>query len=169
MITDHRYQSSYAGIDPERQRCTFAYIDAPRCEKLPAEHADTVAPREAHADQTFDIINKARHYNSHPSGIEAIEIARYLSGDWFNAFKYVFRAEHKNGRQDVEKAIYYAEDSIAHQVPMFGYGWCRTQHDLLTTVINFERGCRRAFFASVRLGNRHEALGALKHVLLEMD
>lgn len=37
----------------------------------------------------FDVINKAQHYNSHPSGVEAIEICRYLTGDWFNAFKYV--------------------------------------------------------------------------------
>lgn len=64
----------------------------------------------------FDVINKAQHYNLHPSGIEAIEVCRYLTGDWFNVFKYVFRAGHKNGREDLEKALYYAEDALKHHI-----------------------------------------------------
>lgn len=106
----------------------------------------------------FDIINKPRHYNSHPSGIEAIDIARHLAGDWFNAFKYVFRAEHKNGRQDIEKAIYYIEDSIRHQLPVFGYGWGTKQDNLLLLVVRSENGYRRAFFNSIRKGDQKLAL-----------
>lgn len=48
MITDHRYQSWYAGIDPERRKCKHAYIDAPMCGKQPEEHLDTIAPKGAH-------------------------------------------------------------------------------------------------------------------------
>jgi hypothetical protein len=60
----------------------------------------------------FDVIEKAAHYNQHPSGVECIEIKRHLSSDVGDAFKYVYRTEHKNGRQDLEKARYYLRDAL---------------------------------------------------------
>lgn len=62
----------------------------------------------AQATQQFDIINKAAHYNKHPSGVECIELAERLGFNTGNAFKYVFRRGDKgNTAQDLEKAIYY--------------------------------------------------------------
>lgn len=56
----------------------------------------------------FDIINKAKHYNLHPSGIECIELAERLSFCAGNAFKYVFRRGDKDDiAQDLDKALYY--------------------------------------------------------------
>jgi hypothetical protein len=53
------------------------------------------------------------HYNNHPSKIECNEVTRYMNFDLGNAFKYLFRAESKNGKQDYRKAIWYLNDEIA--------------------------------------------------------
>lgn len=59
----------------------------------------------------FDPVNKPKHYNSHPSGIEVIEITRHLPFDIGNAVKYLFRHGLKgNSRQDLEKALWYLKD-----------------------------------------------------------
>jgi hypothetical protein len=56
----------------------------------------------------YDIINKSKHYNQHPSGVECIELAERLSFCAGNAFKYVFRRGEKDDPvQDLKKAIYY--------------------------------------------------------------
>lgn len=61
----------------------------------------------------FDDVNKAKHYNVHPSGVEAIEVIRYFPGNLFNAFKYVWRAGLKGTPiKDVDKALYYLQDEL---------------------------------------------------------
>ena len=66
-------------------------------------------------------VNHPKHYNSHPSGIECIEIARHYCFSIGNAFKYLWRAGLKkdNGLKDIdkeiedlEKAIWYIKDRI---------------------------------------------------------
>ena len=66
-------------------------------------------------------VNHPKHYNSHPSGIECIEIARHYCFSIGNAFKYLWRAGLKkdNGTEDIdkeiedlEKAIWYINDRI---------------------------------------------------------
>lgn len=61
-----------------------------------------------------DMVNHPPHYSAHPSGIECIEITRDMTFDAGNAVKYVYRADHKNGRQDIEKARWYLRDAIEH-------------------------------------------------------
>jgi len=64
-------------------------------------------------EKQFDIINKAAHYNKHPSGVECIELAERLPFNTGNAFKYVFRRGDKgNTVQDLEKAIYYLNREV---------------------------------------------------------
>ena len=58
-----------------------------------------------------DMVNHPPHYSAHPSGIECIAIVRGMSFDAGNAVKYVYRADHKNGRQDIEKARWYLLDA----------------------------------------------------------
>jgi hypothetical protein len=60
-----------------------------------------------------DPVNKPKHYTSHPSGVECIEISEKLSFNLGNAFKYVFRRDDKeNTLQDVSKAEWYLKREI---------------------------------------------------------
>lgn len=68
-----------------------------------------------------DNVNHPQHYNSHPSGIECIEIARHYCFSIGNAIKYLWRAGLKNDAsmsdkqkeiEDLEKAIWYINDRI---------------------------------------------------------
>ena len=61
----------------------------------------------------FDNVNKPKHYNTHPSGIEAREVNSYLIGPLAAAYKYVFRAnvKHSSPLEDYKKARWYVEES----------------------------------------------------------
>jgi len=59
-----------------------------------------------------DAINP-RHYKSHPSGIECIEITRYMNFCLGNAMKYIWRAGLKDDKkQDLQKAIWYLQREL---------------------------------------------------------
>lgn len=114
----------------------------------------------------IDMVNHPRHYTSHPSGIEAIEIGRHLTADWFNAFKYVFRCDLKNGKQDVEKAVWYAKDGTEHDIPIHAPTWRFEHQQLLQQVIDAETDVDRiAFFKMISMGNRSAALGVVEIML----
>ena len=68
-----------------------------------------------------DNVNHPAHYNSHPSGIECIEITRHHNFDIGNAIKYLWRAGLKSEEgmedadkqvEDLNKAIWYIKDEI---------------------------------------------------------
>lgn len=52
------------------------------------------------------------HYKSHPSGVECITITEHMSFTLGNAMKYIWRADLKNGVEDLEKAKWYLEREI---------------------------------------------------------
>lgn len=59
-----------------------------------------------------DPVNAPKHYRSHPSGFECIEVTRQLYFDAGNAVKYVWRRGDKGTAvQDVEKALFYIRDA----------------------------------------------------------
>lgn len=69
----------------------------------------------------MDNVNHPAHYNSHPSGIECIEIARYYCFSIGNAIKYLWRAGLKKEQgqddlnkeiEDLQKAKWYIDDRI---------------------------------------------------------
>ena len=69
----------------------------------------------------MDNVNHPEHYNSHPSGIECIEIARYYCFSIGNAIKYLWRAGLKKEQgqddlnkeiEDLQKAKWYIDDRI---------------------------------------------------------
>ncbi len=62
--------------------------------------------------EDFDPVNKPKHYNSHPSGIECIDITRHMPFNIGNAIKYLWRFDNKNGVEDLKKAIWYIQDQI---------------------------------------------------------
>jgi len=60
-----------------------------------------------------DPVNHPKHYTTHPSGIECIEITRHMGFNLGNAMKYIWRADLKNNAvEDLEKAIWYIKDEI---------------------------------------------------------
>lgn len=60
-----------------------------------------------------DPVNHPKHYTSHPSNIECIEITKYMGFCLGNAMKYVWRADLKNDTiEDLRKAIWYIECEI---------------------------------------------------------
>lgn len=49
---------------------------------------------------------------------ECIEFTRLLNFNLGNAFKYIWRFEHKNGKEDLEKALWYLRDQIENRPVM---------------------------------------------------
>ncbi len=71
-----------------------------------------------HLEQTTlvpDVVNHPPHYTSHPSGIEAIQITEHMSFLMGNAMKYLWRADLKNGIEDLQKAVFYINREIANR------------------------------------------------------
>ena len=100
-----------------------------------------------------DNVNHPKHYTSHPSGVESIEITRWLRGPYSNACKYVMRGwEGLKGDpiEDLEKALWYLND--AEKYPDEGRGipnhaqerlalWSRYERDenktlVVTSIVN---------------------------------
>jgi hypothetical protein len=63
--------------------------------------------------ERWEEVNHPKHYTSHPSGIECIQITRWMNFNLGNAMKYIWRAGEKgDGGTDLEKAIWYLKDEI---------------------------------------------------------
>ena len=63
--------------------------------------------------ETQERVNHPAHYNSHPLGLECIDVAEWLPFNVGNAIKYLWRHEHKGGAEDLHKAIWYIRREIA--------------------------------------------------------
>ena len=68
-----------------------------------------------------DNVNHPQHYNSHPSGIECIDVVRHYCFSIGNAIKYLWRAglkkdasltDNQKEIEDLKKAIWYIKDRI---------------------------------------------------------
>jgi hypothetical protein len=118
----------------------------------------------------FDAVKRPKHYNSHPSGVECLTIKRCMASNAGDAFKYVFRTEHKNGRQDIEKAQVYLEDAIKHNLPIWIPDQIATGQYYLNRVINDEpNDLNRKFFIAIYYNGLKSALDAVIQMLAESD
>jgi hypothetical protein len=61
----------------------------------------------------IDNVNHPKHYTAHPSGIECIQVTEHMSFTLGNATKYIWRADLKNGTEDLKKAVWYLNREIA--------------------------------------------------------
>lgn len=66
-----------------------------------------------------DAVNSPAHYTSSPAkctncgeGIECIDIAQHMSFTVGNVVKYLWRADLKNGIEDLRKAAWYLDREI---------------------------------------------------------
>jgi Protein of unknwon function (DUF3310) len=65
---------------------------------------------------THDPVNHPKHYTSHPSGVEVIQITEYLNFCLGNAVKYILRCDEKGKPiEDLKKAIWYLQREIARR------------------------------------------------------
>ncbi len=62
-----------------------------------------------------DPVNHPKHYTSHPSGLECIQVTRHMNFNLGNVVKYLWRTDHKNGLEDLRKAAWYLNDEIAER------------------------------------------------------
>ena len=61
-----------------------------------------------------DNVNHPKHYTSHPSGVECIEITEHFNFCIGNAIKYLWRAGLKGEQvEDLRKARWYIDREIA--------------------------------------------------------
>lgn len=64
----------------------------------------------------MDKVNHPKHYTSHPSGVECIDVAEHYNFNCGNAIKYVWRAGLKEDAiQDLEKAAWYLRREIVRR------------------------------------------------------
>jgi hypothetical protein len=84
--------------------------DTSRVRQVPRQRDPKMTNELALPVVTGSAVDHPRHYNSHKSGIEAIEVIEYLTGNMFNTVKYIWRANHKGKPvEDIEKALWYAK------------------------------------------------------------
>lgn len=60
-----------------------------------------------------ELVNHPKHYCNHPSGVEAIELARDMTFNLGSAFKYMVRLHEKGTPlKDAKKALWYVTDQF---------------------------------------------------------
>ena len=60
-----------------------------------------------------DSVNHPKHYTTHPSGIECIQITEHFGFNLGNVIKYIWRAEEKGAPlEDLKKAAWYLNREI---------------------------------------------------------
>jgi len=60
-----------------------------------------------------DAVEHPKHYTSHPSGIECIQVTEHMSFCLGNAIKYLWRADEKGAAiEDLKKAAWYIQREI---------------------------------------------------------
>ena len=61
-----------------------------------------------------DPVNHPKHYVSHPSGVECIEVTEHFNFNKGNAIKYIWRSADKGKEvEDLRKARWYIDREIA--------------------------------------------------------
>mgnify|MGYP003334941178 CR=1 FL=1 len=78
-----------------------------------------------------DPVNSPKHYTSHPSGIDCIQITEHMGFNLGNAIKYIWRADLKNDAvEDLKKAVWYIRREIDRRTKPQKIGWESSQEYL---------------------------------------
>jgi len=96
---------------------TFTTNDRMDAEKEPIPFCGWVYHGDDTVTQTQDPVNHPKHYTSHPSGVECIQITEHMGFNLGNAMKYIWRADEKhNAVEDLRKAVWYLQREIAKRI-----------------------------------------------------
>ena len=62
----------------------------------------------------YDSVSNPRHYNSHPAGIECIDVIEHMPYNIGAAIKYLWRCDlkHASADEDLNKALWYVRREI---------------------------------------------------------
>lgn len=67
----------------------------------------------AEAHSNYEQVTHPKHYCSHPSGVECIQVTEWMNFNLGNAIKYIWRASLKGKElQDLKKAVWYIQREI---------------------------------------------------------
>lgn len=106
------------------------------------------------------------HYNAHPSGLECIDITRLCMNDVGNSIKYVWRAELKNDREDLEKSLWYMQDAVSNGTTTHPDSSKNKLRERLDKVIAAEpEAWKRRFYLHIAASRFVDALKELRNVL----
>lgn len=76
-------------------------------------HYDDLVKLDDELEYVPDNVNHPKHYNSHPSGVECIQIVEHMNFCLGNAVKYIWRASRKgNQLEDLKKALFYIKREV---------------------------------------------------------
>lgn len=65
------------------------------------------------SNKPHDPVNHPKHYTTHPSGVECIQVTEHMTFCLGNAVKYIWRAGQKGDAiEDLKKARWYIEREI---------------------------------------------------------
>jgi hypothetical protein len=73
------------------------------------------APGSQDRNPPTNPVHHPAHYTEHPSGVECITITEHMNFCLGNAMKYIWRADKKNGIEDLEKARWYLDRELARR------------------------------------------------------
>lgn len=102
-----------AAAECGRNQSSFAYVAQAVAKGEKGEKMSEPTQRPTGDAVENDPVNKPKHYTTHPSGVECIQITEHMSFNLGNALKYIWRADLKgNAVEDLQKAKYYLDREL---------------------------------------------------------
>lgn len=109
----HREFASETGLMRHNCRDAMKLQLAPASPSQPSKPITSDGGLDAKGLSEGDAVHHPKHYTSHPSGVECIQVTRHMSFNLGNATKYIWRADLNNDAiEDLEKAVWYLRDEI---------------------------------------------------------
>lgn len=118
-----------------------------------------------------DLVNSPKHYATDPSGVECIQIKRKMSANAGDAFKYTWRVGKKwDDKQDLEKALWYINDAIEHDVPVWlDDGVDLETETLIQQVLKHREGWQYMFINALYWSDLEEAKRAVEIGIKQLE
>lgn len=118
-----------------------------------------------------DLVNNPKHYATDPSGVECIQIKRKMSANLGDSFKYCWRVGKKwDDKQDLEKALWYINDAIEHDVPVWlDDGVDLETEALIQQVLKHREGWQYMFINALYWSDLEEAKRAVEIGIKQLE
>lgn len=129
-----------------------------------SQSSDSASVKEQHMDN----VNHPKHYENGP--FECIELSRLLSSDWGQAVQYCFRWQHKNGVEDLKKALWFVNDALVHGIPIYAVSdWADLASALFHTLAREDWAGLKSVWDAFTVWHRGDIPGLLKDKINEIE